>query len=51
MTLGQSFDCPSVSEATLKNMGKIDLYQTTTKLDKVQNVHIITEMHCAVGPL
>ena len=31
LTLGQSYDCPSVSEVTLKDMGKTDKYQTTTK--------------------
>ena len=28
--LGQSCDCPSASEITLKDMGKIDQHQTTT---------------------
>ena len=28
---GQSYDCPSASEATLKNRGKMNQYQTTTK--------------------
>ena len=31
LALGQSYDCPSASEATLKDMGKIDQYQTMTK--------------------
>ena len=29
--LGQSHDCPSASEATLKDMGKVVWYPTTTK--------------------
>ena len=29
LTLGQSYDCPSVSEASLKNMGKLDRYKIT----------------------
>ena len=33
LALGQSWDCPSVSEVTLKGIiGKINQYQTTTKL-------------------
>ena len=28
------YDCPSVSEGTLKDMGKINLSQTTTKHKK-----------------
>ena len=31
LALGQSLDCPSASEVTLKNMGTINWYQTTTK--------------------
>ena len=31
LALGQSYDCPSASEVTLKYMGKIDLYLTTKK--------------------
>ena len=31
LALGQSYDCPSAIEVTLKNMGKINLYSTTTK--------------------
>ena len=31
LALGQSYDCPSASEVTLKDMGNIDHYQTTTK--------------------
>ena len=29
MALGQSYDCPSASEVTLKDMGKIDQHQNT----------------------
>ena len=32
----QSYDCPSISEVTLTEMCKIDLYQTTTKHNKAQ---------------
>ena len=35
LALGQSYDCPSASEATLKDMGKIDSSQTTTKFLEV----------------
>ena len=31
LALGQSYDCPSASEVTLKDMDTINLYQTTTK--------------------
>ena len=31
LALGQPYDCPSTSEATLKDMGKIDKCQNTTK--------------------
>ena len=34
LVLGQSYDCPSASEATLKDMGKINWYQTTSKHNK-----------------
>ena len=36
LALGQSYDCPSASEVTLKYMGKITLYQTTTNRNKLQ---------------
>ena len=35
LALGQFYDCPSVTEATLKDMGKIGLYLTTTNHAKV----------------
>ena len=31
LALGQSYDCPSASEVTLKYMGQIGRYLTTTK--------------------
>ena len=31
LALGQSYDCPSAREVTLKDMGKIGWYITTTK--------------------
>ena len=31
MALGQSYDCPSACEVTLKDRGKIDLHQNRTK--------------------
>ena len=33
--LGQSHDCPSPSEVTMKDMGKISQFSTTTRQDKV----------------
>ena len=41
LALGQSYDCPSASEVTLKDMGKINKYQTTTKHKKTENKKII----------
>ena len=38
LVLGQSYDCPSASEVTLKYMDKIDQYQTTTKYDHQSKV-------------
>ena len=43
--LGQSYDCPSVSELTLKDMGEIDWYQTITKHNKAQVMGIILGMY------
>ena len=41
LALGQSYDCPSASEATLKDMGKINWYQTHNKTQQNgHNVHI-----------
>ena len=39
LALGQSYDCPSASEATLKDMGKHNLYQSQ------QNTCIILEVN------
>ena len=41
-TPGQSYDCPSVSEVALKDMGKINQYQTT---------YNIVQMGCIVYSL
>ena len=30
--MGQSYDCPSASEVTLKDMGKVDRYQSHNKI-------------------
>ena len=35
---GQSSDCPTASEATLKDMGKIHWYQTMTKPNKAETM-------------
>ena len=43
LALGQSYDCPSASGATLKDMGKINHYQAQTK----QSVnHVLIFMDC-----
>ena len=34
MALGQSYDCPSAIEVTLKDMGKISQHQTQLKQNK-----------------
>ena len=36
LALGKSYDCSNLAEVILKGMGRIDLYQTTTK-------HIVAE--------
>ena len=41
LALGQSYDCPSASEATLKDMGKICHPLIITKHNKVGRVQII----------
>ena len=38
---GQSYDCPSTSEATLKDMGKMDNYWNTAKRNKAWTMCII----------
>ena len=49
LALGQSFDCPSASEATLKDMGKINQYQTTTERNKTQIVSIFLWIYCSLN--
>ena len=44
MAPGQEYDCPSASEVTLKEMGKID--QNTTKHDKPWTVSTLFGMYC-----
>ena len=46
LALGQSYDCPRASEATLKNMGKIDWYQVTTRVIMCKPASIILGMYC-----
>ena len=41
LALGKSYDCPSASEATLKEMGRISQCLTTTKYNKAQKLYII----------
>ena len=48
LALGQSHDCPSASEATLKNMGKISWNLTTSKHKKLGD--IIIGMYCEWYP-
>ena len=50
--LGQSYDCPSASEATMKNMGKTYLYLTTTKCSNCMHIDKLTVyyMHCILYP-
>ena len=40
LSLGQSHDCPSASEATLKNMGKINKYHITARDKKIQTLMV-----------
>ena len=37
LALGQSYDCPSASKVTLKDMGKTNLYQNTQKPQQSMN--------------
>ena len=46
LALWQLNDCPSASEETLKNMGKVDQNQTTTKHNKAQTICIFLGMFC-----
>ena len=43
LALGQSLDCPSANEVTLRNMGKMDLYQMSTN-SKVWTICIFLGM-------
>ena len=45
LALGQSYDCPSASEVTLKDMGK-NLYQTKTKHSKARTICIFLGVYC-----
>ena len=45
LALGQSYDCPSAREATLKDIGQINKHQITTK-HKVWIVCIIFMIYC-----
>ena len=47
LAMGQSYDCPSASEATLKDMVKIKQCLTTAKHNKVQTMGIICTMYCS----
>ena len=44
--LGQSYDCPSASEVTMKDMGKINQYLSPTKHNKTWTVLIIIGIYC-----
>ena len=46
LALGQSYDCPSASETTLNNVGKIEHHQITTKHSRLQIVCIILGLYC-----
>ena len=46
LALGQSYDCPSASEATLKDMTKLAQYPTTTKHNQAWTMYIILGMYC-----
>ena len=44
--LEQSFDYPSLSKVTEKDIGKLDQYLTTVKYDKAWTVFIFLGMYC-----
>ena len=46
LALGQSYDCPSANEATLKDMGKNDWNLTKTKHSKAWTTCIFIRMYC-----
>ena len=46
LALGQSYDCPSASEVTLKDMGQASQYLSTTKHNKAWTLSIFLGRHC-----
>ena len=46
---GKPYNHPSVSEITLRDMGKIDLYQSLIKDDKAWTEYIFPEMYCSIN--
>ena len=46
---GQSYDCPSASEVTMKDMGKIDFYPATTNWFINHEYSLITPVLCSVN--
>ena len=46
LAVGQLYDCPSASEATLKNVGKIDVYQTT--IMRHLSIHLMSKLWCVL---
>ena len=50
LALGQSYDCPSASEVTLKDMGKMCWHLTTIKHNKLWTVHILHGMYSYLFP-
>ena len=51
LALGQSGDCPSASEATLKDMGKINPYQITTKHNGVPTMPVFLGIYSKLHPI
>ena len=48
LALGQSYDCPSANEVTLKDMGKINQLSATTQHDQASTMCICHEMFCRI---
>ena len=48
LALGQSYDCPSASEATLKDMGIIGMYETTAK-QNTKSVYNYWDVLCIIA--
>ena len=46
VSLLQSYDGPSVSEVTLRNMGKIDKYLITAKHYKARTLWLVVRLYC-----